>query len=116
MRRPSDRAQLWERWRRRVAGDRALTINVDAPECGRYMAKRRGQWTAVQIDIEQEIEDGELVSDERFVAWLGEDKFTDEHKVHDIWLRCSGRPISDEEYRRLMKMPKISDLTRSVIT
>lgn len=118
MRRPSDRAELWRRWRERLAGVRRRAWSPDEIECGRYMAKRGGQWQAVQIDIAREIdsETGELLGDERFVAWVGVDKFEEFERVVDIWARCGSRPVSDEEYKRLLHMPAITSLTTNVVT
>lgn len=126
MRRPSDRSELWRAWREHVAplreGERRKRwrFNPNDPQCGRYQAKRGGQWVAVQIDIAppEVDENGELLADEQFVAWVGEEKFEGE-RVFDIWARCCQRPITDEEWRRLMKLAPIvegSDLTRTVIT
>lgn len=116
MRQPSDRRALWAKWEARIAGD-PVAFDPQEPECGQFKAKRRGQWAAVQIDIERDIDPdtGELEGDERIVAFVNGEKFTGE-KVYDIWLRCCMRPISTPEFRRLMNLPERIDLTRSVIT
>lgn len=123
MRRPSDRAQLWARWRERLdqrrAGDmRARDWPFDEPQCGRYQSKRHGQHVAVQIDIEQEIdpETGELLEPERLVAFVQGERFDDFECVVSIWQRCGAKPITDEEFRRLLNLPRIESLGRTVIT
>lgn len=115
MRRPTDRNAAWAHWRDRVAGI-ARPITPDAPQAGFYRARRHGRHVGVQIDLWQEIDEatGELLSDERIVAFIGADTFFDEH-VHDIWLRCGGQPISEAEFERLERMPAVDDLTRAVI-
>lgn len=115
IRRPTDRAQAWESWRRRVAGE-TLPIAMDEPQCGFYRAKRFGQHVGVQIDLWQEVDPdtGELTAPERMVAFIGGDTFFDDH-VYDIWIRCGGSPISEAEFERLERMPAVSDLTRQVI-
>jgi len=119
VRRPSDRAALWRRYRARIGGAR-LSWSPEEIECGRYKAKRRGQFVAVQIDIEGEVDDdGELISDERFVAFIYTAHTTNKvegEKVFDVWSRCGGRPITDEEFRTLAGLPSGIDLRRDVIT
>lgn len=116
MRAPTDRTAAWEPWRRMLAGERVAI--TDTPCCGWYRAKRRGQWCAVQIDLVQDIdpETGELLGDERFVAFLGaNDVFYEAEKVADVWLRCAANPIGEAEAERLLRMPPVSDLSREVI-
>lgn len=117
MRRPSDRADAWDTWRSRLLGMRYDITSM--PHCGWFKAKRFGQWTAVQIDLVQDIdpETGELLGDEHFCAFVGaHDVFYEQAKVEEIWLRCAANPISEAEAERLLAMPPVSDLTRSVIT
>lgn len=116
MRAPSDRAEAWELWRRMLEGERVEL--ADTPHCGWFKAKRRGQWTAVQIDLVQDLdsETGELLGDERFVTFVGtNDVFYEADKVAEIWLRCAGNPIGEAEAERLLRMPAVSDLSREVI-
>lgn len=115
MRKPSDRHALWDHWRRRVAGE-VLPISADEIQCGFYRAKRFGQFVGVQIDIvgATDPDTGELIEQERFAAFIGQDQFFGAH-VEDIWLRCGGSPISEQEFERLERMPAVSDLTRAVI-
>lgn len=116
MRAPTDRAKAWAPWRRMLAGER-VRID-DAPLCGWYKAKRFGQWTAVQIDLVQDVdpETGELIGDERFVAFVGKtDVFYEADKIAEIWLRCAANPMSEAEAERLLRMPAVSDLSRQVI-
>lgn len=116
LRRPTDRAAAWETWRRRLAGERVEITG--APHPGWFKAKRFGQWTAVQIDLVADVDPdtGELVSDERFVAFVGaSDAFYEQAKVEAIWLRCAGHPISEAEAEQLLRMPAVSDLSREVI-
>ncbi len=114
MRAPTDRAAAWAPWRRMLAGERVAIS--DTPFCGWYRAKRRGQYVAVQIDLIQDVcpDTGELVSDERFVAFVGGDVFYDQERVADVWMRCLGA-IGEAEAERLLRMPAVSDLSRQVI-
>lgn len=114
MRRPSDRAQMWDEWRRRIAGER-IAVD-DTPRCGFYEAKRFGRRVGVQIDLLQDIDPatGELVAPERIAAFIGADIFFDQH-LDEIWLRCCGSPISEAEFERLSAMPRVDDLSREAI-
>lgn len=116
MRRPTDRALAWDHWRRRLNGER-LEI-TSQPQCGWYRAKRRGQWVAVQIDLQQEIdpETGDLITDERPIAFIGDDVFYDAARVGEIWLHCAAHPITEAEAERLLRMPAVRDLSRQVVT
>ncbi len=113
MRRPSDRAAMWEHWRRRVAGER---LPIDAtPQLGLYRAKRKGQFVGVQIDLMQPLdENGFLAEPEYFAAFIGDDAFYHD-KVDEIWLRCADAPISEEEFARLSNMPRVTDLSREFV-
>lgn len=116
MRRPTDRSDAWATWRAMLAGERVAV--TDTPCCGWWKAKRFGQWTAVQIDLVQDVcpDTGELLGDERFCAFVGpHDVFYDDDKVAAIWLRCAANPISEAEAERLLRMPAVSDLSRQVI-
>lgn len=113
MRVPTDRAAAWAPWRRMLAGERVGV--TDTPLCGWWKAKRFGRYVAVQIDIESDCDDeGALVSDERVVAWIGDERF-DGDAVCDIWIRCAAHPLSEAEFERLRRMPVIADLSRQVI-
>lgn len=115
MRRPSDRAALWQWWRDALARKPGLRRPIE-PQCGRYQAKRRGQWVAVQIDVVSTIdENGELIEDETLSAWVQGERFDEPDKVEAIWLACKN-PITDEEFRRIANTPRVDDLTRSVVT
>lgn len=116
MRRPTDRTLAWANWRQRLAGVR-LPVTPGDPQCGFYRAKRHGNWAGVQIDIVAEVDEetGELLGDERFVAFVGADAFYDRNYVDEIWLRCCDKPISETEFERLLKAPKVNDLSREVI-
>lgn len=122
MRRPSDRNALFQRWRERLANIRPRDWRFETPECGRYSAKRNGQLAAIQIDIEQEIDEltGELISEERFIAIIVQAEQTtrvdDDLKVMAVWERCGASPITDEEFKRISRMPLKIDLARDVIT
>lgn len=122
MRRPSDRNALFQRWRERLARIRPREWPFEQPQCGRYSAKRNGQLAAVQIDIDQEIdpETGELLADERFFAVIIQaeqmERIEDDLKVMAVWQRCGASPITDEEFKRISRMPLKIDLTRDVVT
>src|SRR5262249_43923208 len=107
----------WENWRRRLAGEK-IDCHPDEPQCGWYRAKRSGRFVAVQIDLIQDIDadTGELVSDECFIAFIDRDVFYEDVKVAEIWIRCCGTPIAEAEAQRLLTMPKVSDLSREVVT
>ncbi len=115
MRRPTDRAAAWADWRARINGE-PRPITAMEPQPGFYRARRAGRHIGVQIDLWQEIDEatGELLSEERLVAFIGKDTFFDLH-VEEIWLRCGGQPISEAEFERLERMPAVDDLTRSII-
>lgn len=117
MRKPTPREVSWEHWRRRIAGE-VLPIHPDEPQPGFYRSKRRGQHVGVQIDWigETDADTGELLSDEILAAFIGEDQFLRHADVCTIWTRCGGSPITAEEFERLLAMPAVSDLTRSIIT
>lgn len=112
---PSDRAMLWGYWRERLAG--AVRGVPDDPQCGLWKAKCFGRWVGVQIDLVQDIDPdtGELVSDEKLVAFVGPDSFYDRKYVDDIWLRCASHPVTADEFERLQRAPEVSDLSREVI-
>lgn len=116
MRRPTDRTQAWADWRARINGA-PCTISTDEIMCGFYKARRQGRFVGVQIDLWANIDPdtGELIEDEKLVAFVGPDTFFDLNKIHDIWLRCGGQPISEAEFERLERMPAVDDLTRAVI-
>lgn len=116
MRRPTDLTAAWAHWRDRINGvPRAVT--PDQPQPGLYRARRHGRHVGVQIDLVQEIDPatGELIAEERFVAFVGADAFYDRRYIDDVWLRCAGNPISEAEFARLQAMPAVDDLTRAVI-
>lgn len=116
MRRPTDRAAAWANWRARSEG-RALPVGA-APECGFYKARRGGRFICVQIDLiaETDPDTGELLSDERYVAFLGADAtIYDAAMIDEIWLRCAANPITEAEAERLLRAPAVSDLSREVI-
>lgn len=115
MRKPTDRTEAWDHWRRRVSGE-VLPITSE-PRPGFYRAKRRGQYVGVQIDLLQEIDEetGELRSEEQLIAMIGDDTFIGD-RVDAIWVACGGNPISEQEFERLLRMPAVSDLSRQVIT
>ena len=71
----------------------------------------------MQIDLTpgETDDDGELISDEALVAFIGTEKFTGE-RVFSIWEKCGDKPINDIEFRRLAGLPAQVDLTRDVIT
>ena len=109
---PSDRRALWAAWEDRLAGRRVeLTA---APQCGLYKARRDGRWVGVQIDIESDTdpETGELVGDERFVAWIQHERFDAE----DVWPYAAKNPVTREEFKRLLTQPIVNDLSREVVT
>lgn len=115
MRRPTSRETAWQHWRDRINGiEREVS---DAPQPGWYKARRQGQWTAIQIDLHQVVDDdGYLTEPEGLVAFVGRDLVIyEESKIGEIWLRCCGNPISEEEAERLLRAPVVSDLTRQVI-
>lgn len=116
LRRPTDRAIAWQPWRDMLAGHH-VPVTPDQPLCGWFKAKRRGQWCAVQIDLiaDTDPDTGELVSEESYVAFVGADAFYERAKVDEIWLRCAGNPISEQEAERLLRMPAVADLTRQVV-
>lgn len=116
LRKPTDRAAAFAHWRRRVAGEQ-LQVSADDIRCGLYRGKRKGQHVGVQIDLVQNIDPdtGELLSEESFVAFVGPDAFYDQAYVAEIWLRCCGAPVSEAEFKRLSRMPAVSDLSRGVI-
>lgn len=113
LRRPSDRDAQWERWRRRIAGER---VAIDhEPQLGLYRAKRKGQFVGVQIDLMQMLdEDGCLTEPEFLAAFIGNESFYGE-RVDEIWLRCADSPITEEEFERLAKMPAVTDLSREFV-
>lgn len=118
MRKPSDRAELWRRWRERLTGVRPRAWAFDQVECGRYRGKRRGQWVAVQIDIEQEIDPdtGELLAPESYVAFVNGERFDDFERVVTIWERCGAYPIDDDQFRRLSNLPRVENLGSVIVT
>lgn len=110
-RRPSDRAAAWAFWRDVLAGHfRAVTWE---PQCGFYRVKQAGRSLAVSIDLHQEIdpETGELIADERLVCTVD----GRERDAGDVWERCAGQPITEEEFHRLRRAPVATDLTRQVV-
>lgn len=121
MRAPSDRSALWARWRDRVAPENAgrkFEISESDIDCGLYAAKRGGQLVAVQIDVEQIIDDdsGELIEEEKLVAWINGERFDEPSRVADIWLRCAKRPLTLTEFKRVSALPSGINLQRDVIT
>lgn len=121
MRKPSDRKALFQRWRERTNRIRPREWPFDFPQCGRYSVKRNGQLAAVQIDIEQEIDEltGELISEERFYAVIIQaeqlTRIDDDLKVLTVWQRAGANPITDEEFTRISRMPLKVDLSKDVI-
>lgn len=111
IRAPSDRNALWQAWEDRLAGKRVAITGT--PQCGLYKARRNGRWVGVQIDIESDIdaETGELVGDERFVAWIAHERFD----ADAVWSYCAKHPINRDEFKRLLTQPAVNDLTREVV-
>lgn len=116
LRRPTERAAAWANWQARIDGARVGHAITNDVQCGWYRAKRDGQYVAVQIDLISETDDdGFLLAEERFVAFVGRDHFYELAKIEAIWLRCCGNPITEAEAERLLNAPRVRDLSREVI-
>ncbi|MDX2236637.1 MAG: hypothetical protein NW203_03645 [Hyphomonadaceae bacterium] len=108
MRRPSDRAQAWAWWS--AALSHAAAPHPQHPQCGLFRIRIAGLWRAASIDIEQPTEDGELIGDERLVCIVdGEERDADA-----MWPRLD--PVSEHEFQRLQRAPRVRDLSREFMT
>lgn len=109
MRRPTDRAAAWAWWSRAHADPGAP--RPQHPQCGLFRARVNNQWRAASIDLHQEIdESGELAGDERLVCFVdGAERDAD---AAWPWLD----PVSEHEFQRLQRMPRVRDLTREIVT
>lgn len=98
IRQPSTQEQVYDFWSRSVAGER-VPRNEEDPQCGFYRMRkvRGGPWVAVEIWLEQQIDDetGELVADEKLRAIQNGEPVNPAF----IWTYC--RPIRAEEYDAL---------------
>jgi hypothetical protein len=111
IRSPSSREAAWEHYAARMRGEfRELTTE---PQPGLYSVKRNGRRVPVQIDLVQDIDEaGELLSDERIVAWV-DGEITD---ADSVWSYAAKHPITQEEFDRLKNRPAVLDLTREIVT
>lgn len=109
-RQPSDRVAAWAFWRGVLAGE--ITSVPMEPQCGFYRMKVNGRSVPVSIDLEQQTDDaGDLIADEAMVCLVNGRPW----RADDVWDRCAGNPITEEEFDRLRRAPVVTDLTRQVV-
>lgn len=117
MRKPSDRHALWAWWR---ANQGAPQGDIpDDPQCGLYKVRRKDRtWMAGAIDLLQDIDDetGELMSDEKLVAYVNTAERQWDRDPHAAWPYMGQNPITERDHFALLHQPRITDLSRQVIT
>lgn len=104
MRRPTPKAAQAAHWRARLRGER-VPLHEDEPQCGLYAIRfSSGELVPVRISLISPVnKNGELVGDEIMVAVISETmEIRKTHGLNRVWLDCAKRPISKEEYDRLL--------------
>lgn len=117
MRKPSDRAALWAWWRRHQ-GTRPADVPAD-PQCGLFKVRTKDRsWMAAAIDLLQPIDPdtGELWADEKLIAFVNAGGRQWDRDPHEAWPFLAKHPVTEADHFRLLHAPRVTDLSRSVIT
>lgn len=116
-RRPTPREPMYTWWRAALAamdgyyslreaqraGEDIPHFSEGSPQAGFFKVKfgRDKPFVPCRIYVEQLVgPDGELLSDEKMICEVGDD-FAD---PRDYWLRACDRPITEQEYRHMMRV------------
>lgn len=109
---PTDRFAAWAYWREWLArGDDVRTM---ATAAGYYLLKDGKARVPIMIDIVADVcpESGELLGDEVLMAWIGDRQRP--RPANDVWTYIVG-PITEEDYRKRLARPEVTDLSRTPV-